>query len=117
MEFLKKCDHCDHWMSYNSFFSAYYCSNCGHMVDVPDLPDINIGVSYIVEKPPSCENRYILIVLFKHKDDGTYSWVNFTKGHICPCRFKTVEDAIADLENFKAAGKLVSYVKTTQHII
>lgn len=39
------------------------------------------------------------VLLLKNKSDGTYSFVNLTKGHICPCRFKSESDAIEDLKN------------------
>ena len=34
------------------------------------------------------------VLLFRNKSDNTYSYVNLTKGHICPCKFKTIEDDI-----------------------
>ena len=39
------------------------------------------------------------VLLLPHKDGSGYSFVNLTKGHICPCRFGTMEDAIRDLES------------------
>ena len=39
------------------------------------------------------------VLLLKNKLDRTYSFVNLTKGHICPCRFKSESDAIEDLKN------------------
>lgn len=40
------------------------------------------------------------VLLFRDKSDNTYSCVNLTKGHICPCKFKTIEHAIKDLKNY-----------------
>lgn len=39
------------------------------------------------------------VLLLKNKSDSTYSFVNLTKGHICPCRFESESDAIEDLKN------------------
>jgi hypothetical protein len=32
-----------------------------------------------------------------------------TKGHVCACRFDSIEDAIADLEEQKRLGKVKKY--------
>jgi hypothetical protein len=49
------------------------------------------------------------ILLLKHKTYNGYSFVNLTKGHICPCVFKSEEEAMADLEKYKQSGKIVDY--------
>lgn len=49
------------------------------------------------------------ILLIPHKLSGKYSFVNLTKGHICPCTFDTVEDALKDLEDRKKKNLLISY--------
>lgn len=41
------------------------------------------------------------VLILPHKDGGGYSFVNLTKGHICPCKFATIQDAIADLNSKK----------------
>lgn len=45
----------------------------------------------------------------KNKSDNTYSFVNVSKDHICPCRFKTIEEAIAGMEKQKEEGKIIFY--------
>lgn len=40
------------------------------------------------------------VLILPHKNLGKYSYINITKGHICPCMFNTVEEAIADLDNY-----------------
>ena len=40
------------------------------------------------------------VLILKHKNTETYSYINLTKGHICPCKFNSVEEAIKDLENY-----------------
>jgi hypothetical protein len=39
------------------------------------------------------------VLLLPHKDGSGYTYVNLTKGHICPCKFSSIEDAINDMEN------------------
>ena len=49
------------------------------------------------------------VLLLPHKGTNKYSFVNLTKGHICPCVFNSVEDAIQDMEDRKIMGLLDSY--------
>lgn len=49
------------------------------------------------------------ILLLKHKTYNGYSFVNLTKGHICPCVFKSEEETLADLEKYKQSGKIINY--------
>lgn len=49
------------------------------------------------------------VLLLKHKLSNTYSFVNITKKHICPCIFNSKEEAISDLENYKKVGKIIKY--------
>lgn len=37
------------------------------------------------------------VMLLPHKDGSGYSFVNLTKGHICPCVFPSVEAGLHDL--------------------
>ena len=47
----------------------------------------------------------------RHKETGKYSFVNITKGHICPCMFDTYEEALQDLENRKKDNLIKGYWK------
>ena len=49
------------------------------------------------------------VLLLKHKNTNEYSFVNLTKGHICPCRFKSIDEAIKDLEERKNSGNIINY--------
>lgn len=40
----------------------------------------------------------VFVTIMKNKSDNTYSFINLTKEHICPCRFKSVEDALKDMD-------------------
>ena len=51
-----------------------------------------------------------MVVIFKNKSDGTYSFVNLTKEHICSCKFKTIEEAIQDMNDRLRKGLIESYV-------
>lgn len=51
----------------------------------------------------------VLVYLMKNKNDNTYSFVNITKWHICPCRFSSIRDAIADMDRLKVEGKIIRY--------
>lgn len=46
------------------------------------------------------------VLIVKHKLEDKWSFVNLTKGHICPCKFDSFKEACADLENYKAKGKI-----------
>jgi len=41
------------------------------------------------------------VAILKHKITGKYSYVNLTKGHICPCIFETPQDALDDLDSYE----------------
>lgn len=51
------------------------------------------------------------VIIIRNKSDDTYSFINLTKQHICPCRFKTMEDAIADMEKLKNEGKINNFIE------
>lgn len=51
-----------------------------------------------------------MVVIFKNKSDGTYSFVNLTKEHIYSCKFKTIEEAIQDMNDRLRKGLIESYV-------
>lgn len=59
------------------------------------------------------EEDDVVVTILKNKADNTYSFVNLTKEHICPCRFKSIEDAISDMERQKENGKIIRYFEVT----
>lgn len=65
------------------------------------------SLRFIVKKPNEEES---VVVIFKNKSDGTYSFVNLTKEHICSCKFKTIEEAIQDMNDRLRKGLIKSYV-------
>ena len=51
----------------------------------------------------------VIVSIFRNKNDNTYSFINLTKGHICPCRFLTINEALMDLEKYIKEGKIIKY--------
>lgn len=49
------------------------------------------------------------VLILQHKGKSEYSFVNLTKGHICPCVFGSEQEVIADLERYKKTGRIKSY--------
>jgi hypothetical protein len=56
----------------------------------------------------------VIVLLMKNKIDEvlsntTWTFVNITKGHICPCKFRSIEDAILDMDRQIKTGKIIKY--------
>lgn len=51
----------------------------------------------------------VIVTIMKNKNDGTYSFINLTKEHICSCKFKSEEDALKDMDNRIKLGTVLSY--------
>lgn len=49
------------------------------------------------------------VLILPNKNDGKYSFVNLTKGHICACKFDSVKDALKDMDEQIKLGKVISY--------
>jgi hypothetical protein len=49
------------------------------------------------------------VLILRHKEEGKFSYVNLTKGHICPCKFDSIEEALKDLDNYIKNGKVEKY--------
>lgn len=58
----------------------------------------------------------VLVSVMRNKLDGTYSFVNLTKGHICPCRFDSIEDAIKDMKEKKDNGEIIDFINMEARI-
>jgi len=63
------------------------------------------GMKFLVHK--SSGDTEVLLLPFKGTNQ--YSFVNLTRGHICPCVFDSFEDALRDMENRKSRGLLDGY--------
>ena len=51
----------------------------------------------------------VIVTIMKNKSDGTYSFINLTKEHICPCKFNSIDDALKDMDMLKDCGKIINY--------
>ncbi len=49
------------------------------------------------------------LLLYKNKDSSGYQFINLEKEHICPCKFKTEEEALKDLDKLILEGKIKNY--------
>lgn len=45
---------------------------------------------WLVKRP----NDEVIVTIMKNKCDETYSFINLTKEHICPCNFNNIDDAL-----------------------
>ena len=61
---------------------------------------------YLVERP----NGKVVVAILRNKSDNTYSYVNLTKGHICPCRFVSEEEALYDMDQKIKSGEILRYI-------
>lgn len=62
-------------------------------------------IIYLVERPKD----NVLVTIMKNKNDNTYSYINLSKEHICPCRFNSIEDALSDMNNKIKSGEILRY--------
>ena len=53
----------------------------------------------------------VVVSIMWNRMDQRYHFVNLTKGHICSCDFKTVQDAIADMQEKKDNGEIIDFVE------
>lgn len=60
---------------------------------------------YLVQR----KNGNVIVSIMRNKSDNTYSFVNLTKGHICSCRFDSVEDAVKDMDEKILNGEVTGY--------
>lgn len=51
----------------------------------------------------------VIVTIMKNKSDETYSFINLTKEHICPCKFNSIDDALKDMDRLKNCGKIINY--------
>ena len=61
---------------------------------------------YLVERP----NGNVVVAILRNKSDNTYSYVNLTKGHICPCRVVSEEEALHDMDRKIKSGEILRYI-------
>ena len=57
------------------------------------------------------KSENVIVSIMRNKSDNTYSFVNLTKGHICSCRFDSVENVVKDMDKKILDGEIVAYFK------
>ena len=57
------------------------------------------------------KSENVIVSIMRNKSDNTYLFVNLTKGHICSCRFNSIEDATKDMDEKILNGEIVGYFK------
>ena len=62
-------------------------------------------IKFLVTRPKD----KVIVYLMKNKLEDSYSYVNITKGHICPCKFSSIEFAIEDMDSYIKKGKIIKY--------
>lgn len=62
------------------------------------------------------EKDNVVVSIMMNKLDHTYSFVNLTKGHICTCKFDSIEDAIKDMEEKKDNGEIIDFINMEARI-
>ena len=40
------------------------------------------------------------VLILPFKGTNSYSYINLTKGHICPCIFSSIQEALEDLKKY-----------------
>ena len=60
---------------------------------------------YIVKRPKDT----VEVLILPNKDGSGYQYVNLTKGHICPCKFKTELEALRDMDKKVSEDKVLYY--------
>ena len=62
-------------------------------------------IKFIVIRPKDV----VEVAIMPRVKDGKYSFVNLTKGHICKCKFNSIEEAIKDMDKQIKLGKVINY--------
>lgn len=71
-------------------------------------------IKFIGEK----ENSEIVeFLLLPRKDISQYQFVNLTRGHICPCQFNTIDEAVEDVKKYPYKNLLMIKTDTKEHVI
>ena len=72
-------------------------------------------IKFIGEK----ENGTVIeFLLLPRKDVARYQFVNLTRGHICPCVFNTIEEAVEDVKKYSYKSLfMISEEESKSHVI
>lgn len=74
--------------------------------NIEDAEETNMERNIIlIERPLDT----VIVLLFKHKESGKWSFINLSKEHICECEFDNYKDAINDLNKYMESGKIKTW--------
>lgn len=62
---------------------------------------------FLVKRPKDT----VEVLILPNKDGSGYQYINLTKGHICPCKFSSVDNALKDMDKKLNDGTVKSYQK------
>jgi hypothetical protein len=65
-------------------------------------------MEFVVERS---DGSQAVVILLKHKEKTKYSFINLTKGHICPCEFDSIEEAMLDMDTYISKGSIIHYTQ------
>lgn len=60
---------------------------------------------FLVKRPKDT----VEVLILPNKDGSGYQYINLTKGHICPCKFSSVDNALKDMDEKVNDGTVKSY--------
>lgn len=64
-------------------------------------------IRYLVKRPKDT----VEVLILPNKDGSGYQYINLTKGHICPCKFKTISDICWEMAQKLSDGSVLEYQK------
>lgn len=57
------------------------------------------------------EKDNVEVIIVRNKCDNTFSFINLTKQHICPCHFNSIEEAVNDMIKLKTEGRIKDFIE------
>lgn len=64
-------------------------------------------IRYLVKRPKDT----VEVLILPNKDGSGYQYINLTKGHIYPCKFKTISDVHCEMVEKIREGSVLEYQK------
>lgn len=55
------------------------------------------------------DNSTVLTTILFDEGEMAFRFVNITRNHICPCKFKSLDEALSDLEEKVKEGSVLHY--------
>lgn len=55
------------------------------------------------------DNSTVLTTILFDEGERAFRFVNITRNHICPCKFKSLDEALSDLEEKVKEGSVLHY--------